>query len=62
MWKKKRKRKSFHSKNNDNMNKCMNRTDCLRYDIISDSAGDRKNNKLKNKSTKEQKKRLLSIN
>lgn len=38
------------------MNKCMNRTDCLRYDIISDSAGDRKNNKLKNKSTKEQKK------
>lgn len=53
---KERKRKSFHLKNNNNINKCMNRTDCLRYDIISDSAGDRKNNKLKNKSTKEQKK------
>lgn len=39
------------------MNKCMNRTDCLRYDIISDSAGDRKNNKLKKKSQRKNKKK-----
>lgn len=38
------------------MNKCMNRTDCLRYDTISDSAGDRKNNKQKKTQRKNKKK------
>lgn len=43
------------------MNKCMNRTDCLRYDIISDSAGDRKNNKLKKQINERTKKNYRAL-